>query len=687
MTVSGERPDPPASALPRHDPESGLDWMLDRLGTALWIFDIDEGRVVWANAAALETWSADSAAELQARSMKDSMSPAVMRRLRQYQEDFVRSGATFSELWTLYPRGVPRPMRVRFSGVALAGGRVGMLCEGREETGMEPEARRSADALLHTQLMISLHREDGRTLYLNPAARSAYEGRQDELGARFLEPGDHALLMQGVRLRGETRLVARVHAAAGPRWHELTARTCLDPASGDPSILVSAADVSSLKQAEARAQDIARHDPLTGLPNRLMLPVLFERLGRQARSSGSALGVLFIDLDQFKTINDTLGHVHGDAVLLEVSRQLAAMRGPDDAVLRLGGDEFLFLAMEAPDRPGFEALAAEMIARLSIPAAGGERRLVVTPSIGVARFPEHGEDAQTLLRCADWAMYEAKTRGRNQYQPFQEHIRARMERQLELMVDLGQALALDQFTVHYQPRRSVAEGRTVAVEALARWRHPVRGMVPAADFIPLCEKSGLIDSLGSFVLDHALRCRAGWQAAGLDVAVSVNVSLHQLSDPRFGTMLGDLLQAHGCRGECLELELTETLLMDENPVIHRNLADARALGVRIAVDDFGTGYSNLARLSETAIDCIKIDRSLMLGLPRNSAIVETVIAMCRLMRVSIVAEGVETAELADWAGGHGCHELQGFHCGRPMDADAMEAFLRQERAASPAPAA
>lgn len=152
-------------------------------------------------------------------------------------------------------------------------------------------------------------------------------------------------------------------------------------------------------------------------------------------------------------------------------------------------------------------------------------------------------------------------------------------------------------------------------------------------------------------------------------------------------MLGDLLQAHGCRGECLELELTETLLMDENPVIHRNLADARALGVRIAVDDFGTGYSNLARLSETAIDCIKIDRSLMLGLPRNSAIVETVIAMCRLMRVSIVAEGVETAELADWAGGHGCHELQGFHCGRPMDADAMEAFLRQERAASPAPAA
>ncbi|MBB6065301.1 putative bifunctional diguanylate cyclase/phosphodiesterase [Pseudoxanthomonas broegbernensis] len=673
---------PAAARLPRHDPLSGNGWMLDRLGTAVWIYDIDRGSVVWANPAALEIWNADDLAELRARRMKDTTSPAVLRRLQQYQADFAARNAMFTELWTLYPHGVPRPMRVRFSGVRLDGDRTGMLCEGTAENGMEPEVMRSADALLHTQMMISLHRDDGRTLYLNPAARSAFDGRQERLAERFVQAEDHARMRDALARHRETRLTARFHTCEGIRWHEFTARTCLDPASGDPSVLVSATDVSNLKQAEALAQDMAHHDSMTGLPNRLMLSPIFDRLSAGARAAGAGLGVFFIDLDQFKSINDTLGHQHGDAFLMEVARRLSALRGPEDAVLRLGGDEFLFLATEAPDRPRLEALASEMLDRLSMPVGSSGRRLVVTPSIGLARFPDHGEDAQSLMRCADWAMYEAKTQGRNQYRLFQDRLRTRMEGQLEMLADLKEALARGQFDVHYQSRHSVAEERTVVVEALARWHHPVRGTVPASEFIPLCERAGLINPLGAFVLQRALCQQRRWQALGLDIAVSVNVSLRQLSDPGFGALVARLLAETGCQGDRIELELTETLLVEGNLTVHDNLEQVRALGMRIAIDDFGTGYSNLARLSDTDIDCIKIDRSLVFGLPRNAAIVETIIAMCRLMRVTIVAEGVETAEVAEWAGRHGCHELQGFHCGRPMPAEAMEALLLAQRGAA-----
>ena len=672
-----------AALLPRHDPRTGPGWMLERLGTAVWIFDIDDGCVVWANAAALEIWNAAGLEELRARRMNETMSPAVQRRLRQYQADFAARNTVFTELWTLYPRGVPRPMRVRFSGVRLVGGRVGMLCEGAPEEGMEPEMMRSADALLHTQLMISLHRDDGRALYLNPAARATFEGRHERLVDRFAQAEDHARLLDALVGHGEARLTAPVHTCDGVRWHELTARTCLDPATGDPSLLVSATDVSSLKQAQALAQDMAHHDPMTGLPNRLMLSPLFDRLSAHARAAGSGLGMFFIDLDQFKSINDTLGHQHGDAFLVEVGRRLSALRGAQDAVLRLGGDEFLFLAIEDPAQPRLEALATRMLEQLSMPVGSGGRRVVVTPSIGLARFPDHGQDAQSLLRCADWAMYEAKTQGRCQYRLFHDQSRTRMETQLELLADLKEAIDGQQFDVHYQLRHSVARGRTVAVEALARWHHPVHGTVPAAQFIPLCERAGLINALGTLVMQRALGQQRQWQARGLDVGVSINVSLRQLSDPGFGAHVAQLLEDAGCQGDRIELELTETVLVEGSRTVHENLERIRALGMRIAIDDFGTGYSNLARLSETAIDCIKIDRSLIFGLPRNAAIVETIVAMCRLMRVTIVAEGVETAEVAEWAGRHGCHELQGFHFGRPMPAAEMEARLAAEHAAAP----
>jgi diguanylate cyclase len=659
----------PGSASPRDRAT------LDRLSTAVWIFDIDRGRIVWANASALDVWSASSLEELQVRDLRSDMSPAVARRLCQYQADFISHDASFTEMWTLYPRGVPRPLNVRFKGSRLDDGRMAMLCEARDEASLQPEAIRSADALLHTQLMISLHDLDGRTLYCNPAARVSFDSQQD-LPARFLHRDDYQRLRDAIVSQAEVSLIAEVMTASGQRWHELTARSCHDPVSGRPSILVSETDVTELKEAEALAQTRARHDPLTGLPNRLSMPSLFGRLVRQADQRGAQIGVLFIDLDQFKAINDTLGHLQGDGVLMEVARRLFELRSKDDAVIRLGGDEFLFLATEGPDEPGrIEALATRILERLAFPVHGERRKLMVTPSVGIARYPDQGRDAELLMQRSDLAMYEAKTGGRNQYRIYDESMRNRREEELELLTDLRDALRRGHIEPYYQPRYCPDMKRMVAVEALARWIHPERGLIQPSEFIPLAEKSGLINQIGATILEQAVRQRCRWQEQGINVGVSVNVSLRQLCEVDFAGMVQRILACYGCDATYLELEITETLLLESNPIVHDNLQKVRALGIRIAIDDFGTGYSNLARLNEMSVDCIKIDRSLIQGLPRNEEIVRLVIAMCKFMQVTIVAEGIETEAMADWAHRNGCHELQGYLYSRPVPPDEAEALL------------
>jgi len=481
-------PMPPDTSAP-HDWRNH-SWILDRLSTAVCIFDIDHGRVVWANAAALEVWNAATLDELVARDLKADMSPAVARRLRQYQGDFISHDAVFTEMWTLYPRGAPRPLEARLSGARLPDGRMAMLCEGRDETRLQPEAIRSADALLHTSLMISLHDFDGRTLYCNPAARASFDHPRQDLAARFLHRRDYERMMAQIRSAAEGSMIAEVVGAHGQRWHELTVRACHDPVSGRPSILVSETDVTELKEAEALAQNRAHHDPLTGLPNRLAMPLRFNAMVRKAEQRGARIGVLFIDLDQFKAINDTLGHLHGDAVLMEIAKRLSALRVGDDTVIRLSGDEFLFLVTEGPEEPGrIDALARLVLERLALPVHGERRKLMVTPSIGIACFPQHGTNAQLLMQRADLAMYASKAGGRNQMRVYDEGMRNQREEELQLLSDLREALKNGHIVPYYQPRYAPGTQRAVAVEALARWQHPERGLILPSAFIPIAEKS------------------------------------------------------------------------------------------------------------------------------------------------------------------------------------------------------
>ncbi|MEJ8472992.1 putative bifunctional diguanylate cyclase/phosphodiesterase [Roseibium algae] len=654
-------------------------YLFDRLDTAIWVYDIDHGRVVWANKSAMEYWNADTLDELRSRDMKKEMSPAVEQRLKQYQADFIQRDAVFDEMWTVYPQGVPRPLHMRFSGVILDDDRTAMLCEAQQEANLKPDAMRSADALLHTHLMISLYSESGERLYMNPAARAAFDGIQSELQSRFLEPIDHEELITAIANKGEAKIVAKVHTANGTRWHELTARSCYDPTSGDPSFLISETDVSELKEAEARARKVANTDSLTGLPNRHHLPVLFNELIQQSKNQAGMLGVLFIDLDQFKVINDSLGHSYGDAMLVAVANRLNDLKSGDDAVVRLGGDEFLFLtAADEQNLELLEARAHDILRVLSLPVEMNGHKLAVTPSIGIALYPDHGQNMHALMQGADLAMYEAKAAGRNRHRFFKSQMRDQIELELELLTDLREGMKSGQFEAYFQPRYCTKTGRIKVVEALARWHHPKRGLILPGEFIALCEKNGLINQLGSIILEDTARKATHWRRLGLDIKASVNLSPSQLNAPDFSNQLHQILKDQDCPGSSVELELTETLLMETNINVHENLAKIRSFGVQMSIDDFGTGYSNFARLSEMSIDCIKIDRSLISRLPGSEAIVELVIAMCKLMNVRIVAEGVETAKIAAKVKELGCDEVQGFYYSKPMSAADLESVLLLE---------
>ncbi|WP_058633999.1 putative bifunctional diguanylate cyclase/phosphodiesterase [Aureimonas ureilytica] len=638
-----------------------------RVETGLWVYDFDAGRIIWANGPGLDIWNAATLTELSQRDLLSDMSVSVKRRLAQYLQDFIAKDAVFSEFWTVYPGGIPRPLQVRFSGLRLGDGRMALLCEGRIAEMHEHEALRRADALIHTQVMISLYNRAGKALYSNPAASRAFAGVDGDLCRRFVHRRDYTSLLDALERAGEANQIAQIHTEGGRRWHEMTARFCHDPASGQPSILISETDVSRLKEEEERASKIAYTDALTGLPNRLALAPIFERMMDGARVRDRHFGILFIDLDHFKAVNDTLGHAFGDMLLKEMACRLSRLCRRGDHVVRLGGDEFLFFAaFRGRGDQRLHKLSGDIIASLSEPVLCEERVMAVTPSIGIALYPQHGADMPRLMQGADLALYAAKGSGRNGFCFFSSEMRAASEEKHALATDLKRAMAQGEFEVHYQPRLRARDLVPVGAEALVRWRHPARGLVPPGQFIALCEEIGLIGELGRFVLGEALRQQGEWREAGYRISMSVNISLRELCDPDFAQEVAVALAASGCRGPELELELTETLFLDDSAPVRANMELLRAMGVRISIDDFGTGYSNFARLHEMSVDCIKIDRSFVRALPKNRALTEAVISMARLMKARIVVEGIETEEQAAWVRRFDCDEIQGFLFGRPI---------------------
>jgi diguanylate cyclase (GGDEF)-like protein len=438
---------------------------------------------------------------------------------------------------------------------------------------------------------------------------------------------------------------------------------------------------SKLEHAR-RVEYLAYHDGLTGLPNRSMFSKLLSQRISEARRYNRQLGVAFLDLDRFKQINDTLGHEAGDQLLQEVGTRLQGCVRDSDTVARLGGDEFVVLLPELEDGKYAAAVAHKILTVIgkAFTLIGHEFR--VTASIGISVYPQDGQDEQTLTKNADIAMYQAKAEGKNNFQFYSEKLNANSLERLTLESSLRHALERDEFRLHYQAKRDLRSGRIAGVEALLRWEHPDLGTVTPMQFIPVAEETGLIVPIGKWVLKTACLQSVAWQNEGLPpLSIAVNMTARQFSDEYLLQDLASILEATGMQPQLLELELAESLLIHDVENTLRILTKLKSLGIRIAVDDFGTGYSSLATLQRFPLDTVKIDRSFigdLVGPSENAGLADAIIAMGKSLSLTVVAQGVETKEQADFLQAHACDELQGFYFNRPLPAYQFAKLMRAQ---------
>jgi diguanylate cyclase (GGDEF)-like protein/PAS domain S-box-containing protein len=451
--------------------------------------------------------------------------------------------------------------------------------------------------------------------------------------------------------------------------------------------LASYSDISERKANEARIDYLAHHDALTGLINRYNLENRLGQVLLSAQRDRLCTAVLFIDMDRFKTINDTLGHHVGDQLLIEVARRLRDAVRESDIVARLGGDEFVVVLTALNGEMDAAPVADKILRALSDPYAIEGAVLHSSPSIGIAIAPNDGQDGASLMKNADTAMYHAKAHGRNNAQFFTAAMNAAASERLALENDLRQAMQEGLLSLHYQPQVRAADGCCFGVEALARWRHATRGDVSPLQFIPIAEESGLIDILGTWVLDESCRQLSAWRRAGIGgLRMAVNLSAHQLRAKNLVRRVADALERHGLAGGDLELEITESAAMENPERAIEQLHALRALGVALAIDDFGTGYSSLAYLKRLPIQVLKLDRSFVrdIEIDQSDADISAAsLALARNLGLKVVAEGVETPGQRDFLVRHGCDYLQGYLYSKPLPAEGAERFIR---AHPPAPA-
>ncbi|GJI90511.1 EAL domain-containing protein [Duganella hordei] len=470
-------------------------------------------------------------------------------------------------------------------------------------------------------------------------------------------------------------------------WVKATV-AAMRPAGDQASLVAVIEDISQRKQFEEELLHLASHDALTGLANRTLL---LDRIGQaiaQARRSGRQAALLFLDLDRFKTINDSLGHDAGDRVVVEVGRRLQQAVREADTVARLGGDEFVVLLADLPHERAAGALAQKILEALFAPMLILGHELSPASSIGISMYPKDGADGKTLLKNADAAMYQAKALGRGNYQFYSHEMNARTLDRLTLESGLRHAVERGELQLMYQPQIDLGSGIVVGVEALLRWHPAGEQLVMPDAFIPIAEETGLIVPIGEWVLRTACAQHVAWRRAGLrDVRIAVNLSARQFRQPGLDAMVARVLADTGCHARCLELEITETVLMERPDSAAQTLQRLSDMGVQLAIDDFGTGYSSLSYLKRFPIHALKIDRSFVRDIPDDAddaAIAGAVIALAHSMGLTVVAEGVETPQQRDFLRGQRCDQAQGYYFSEPVTAVALARMLGDDAPLAPA---
>jgi len=460
-----------------------------------------------------------------------------------------------------------------------------------------------------------------------------------------------------------------------PAW--MTVSQVLAEDGGLSGYVAVFSDISNVKDAEARLDHLAHHDSLTDLPNRLLLNDRLEHALQRAKRYGTSLALVFIDLDRFKHVNDSLGHTLGDELLRQAGDRLSRCLRTDDTVARIGGDEFTLLLEDIGDK-GCVAVAEKVLARFAEPFELARHEVYLSPSLGIALHPENGEDADTLLRNADAAMYQAKHHGGNTYAFYTTSLTERAYEKVQLEGSLRRALEREEFDLHYQPQVDMVDKRVVGVEALLRWEHPKIGPIGPDRFIPIAEETGMIVPLGSWVLRQACRDAAAWLASGIELErIAVNVGGPQIRRGDLVSEVRSALDATGLPPSCLELEVTEGFIMEQAERSLTVLNELRKLGVRLAIDDFGTGYSSLSYLKRLPVNVLKIDRSFVRDVPadtNNVGICRAVIALGANLDLEVVAEGVETDAQQEFLIAAGCTRAQGYRYAAAMPASELESW-------------
>jgi len=446
-------------------------------------------------------------------------------------------------------------------------------------------------------------------------------------------------------------------------------------------------DMTERRASEERIEYLAHHDALTGLPNRLVVQSRFEQATADAARAGSKVAVLLLDLDNFKTVNDSLGHQAGDSLLKAVANRLRDCASETDTISRQGGDEFLAVFAQLDDGEAVGSAIERLVQCFHAPCAADGHEIPVSFSLGISLYPDDGKDFGTLLQKADIAMYQAKAAGRNTYRFFDEAMNVASAENLQMRNGLRLALDRGEFVLHYQPQIELATGRVAGAEALLRWRHPELGLVPPGRFIPVAEESGLIVPIGDWVLHEVCRQAVAWRDAGLLLdSIAVNLSAVQFGRGNVESVVRNALSASGLAPSCLELELTESILIQNVESVLTTVKRLKLLGVKLSIDDFGTGYSSLSYLKRFAFDKLKIDQSFIRDLTtdaENAAIVRAILQMAHGLGLKTIAEGVETQPALERLLALRCDEAQGYLIARPMPADQLAAYLAAAARRSP----
>jgi diguanylate cyclase (GGDEF)-like protein/PAS domain S-box-containing protein len=560
----------------------------------------------------------------------------------------------------------------------------------RAEEALRDNERRFRSLIEHSSDIITVLDPDGRILYESPSVERLLGHTAGELIGTSLDehvhPEDrHALVSaiassRGAGVAGAVAAEFRMRERGG-EWRSLEASisNLLDHAEVG-GIVLNSRDITARKQDEATIRYLAYYDALTSLPNRVLFDDrLAQALAHSRRRGARGLALVILDLDRFKTINDTLGHGAGDELLRSAASRLTSVLREEDTVARLGGDEFLFLLPEIDDVEDAARVARKILAALSNPFLIQGHELHVTGSLGISMFPFDGSDAETLLRNADTALYRAKEQGGNRSQLYAPAMNAIAFQRLVLENSLRHAVEREELTVHYQPLVSLETGAIVGVEALIRWRHPELGLIPPGEFIPLAEETGLIVQLTHWILAKSCAQMKAWLDAGLEVqTVSVNVSARRFNAADLPATVAEALAAADLDGRHLCLELTESVMMENAEETIATLAELKKQRVKISIDDFGTGYSSLSYLKRLPIDTLKIDQSFVRNMPADAddaAIAMLIISMAHNLNLSVVAEGVETEEQMESLRSQKCDVMQGYLVSRPLPAAEMTAML------------